>query len=129
MIKFRDFINEKVSRADLKNAEDMLDRLFKQAGIDIEFTKHFLDRINDPRNGKEITIDELITTYQKVFNKHKVALNNLMPDYEALIKDFNNNINIPFVVNINTKTGYLEIIAKTIMRKKNFKSSNRAFGV
>ena len=33
---------------------------------DIEFTKHFFDRVNDPRNGKEISDLELTGFFQKI---------------------------------------------------------------
>jgi hypothetical protein len=33
------------------------------------------------------------------------------------------DINMPFVINID-KNGMLDLVAKTVMRKKNFKTSN-----
>ena len=39
----------------LNRIEVFLDRLFEKFDLDIEFTHHFYDRLNDPRNGKKIT--------------------------------------------------------------------------
>ena len=43
---------EFVTPQDLKQIEVYADRLFAKVGIDVEFTKHFLDRVNDERNKK-----------------------------------------------------------------------------
>ena len=49
------------------------------------------------------------------------------PDTEAVMKDLETDINIPFVLRWNGKE--LEMIAKTVMRKKNFRTSNKEFPV
>lgn len=129
MKDFLTFINERISRSELKIIEDQLDMLFKSIGIDIEFTRHFHDRVNDPRNKKQITTDEILTTYQKLFNKHKPKISGFKPDFEAVIKDFNSNINIPFVINVDRNSNELDLVAKTVMRKKNFKTRNKVYHV
>jgi hypothetical protein len=48
-----------VTDAQLYRLERELNRVFKKIGIDIVFTKHFMERVRDERNGKEITLDEL----------------------------------------------------------------------
>ena len=40
----------------LNKLEKYLDALFARLGIDVEFTRHFLDRVNDERNIKQITV-------------------------------------------------------------------------
>ena len=84
---------------------------------DIEFTKHFFDRLNDPRNGKEISDAEL-TGFFKRLAKHKKEFSDFINKYkEIVVTDSRSNINIPFVKSAN------KVIAKTIMRKADFKSS------
>ena len=39
-----------ITRSDLNQIERYADRLFAKVGIDVEFTRHFLDRVNDERN-------------------------------------------------------------------------------
>lgn len=41
-----------ITQADLDAVEKYADRVFAKVGIDVEFTRHFLDRANDARNKK-----------------------------------------------------------------------------
>jgi len=85
---------------------------------DIEFTKHFFDRLNDPRNGKEISDAEL-TGFFKRLSKYKKKFKEFLEKYQQIVvKDKRHDINIPFVKQAN------QIIAKTVMRKDDFKTSN-----
>ena len=59
MIKLKHLLNEIVTQSDLNNVESYLDRLFAAVGIDIEFSSHFVARVNDIRNRKQISVDEL----------------------------------------------------------------------
>ncbi|MCK5199811.1 MAG: hypothetical protein KAR21_15745 [Spirochaetales bacterium] len=54
----------------LNRIEVFLDRLFEKFDLDIEFTHHFFNRLNGPRNGKTITGAELIRIFQKVYEKY-----------------------------------------------------------
>ena len=44
-----------ITRSDLNQIEKYADRLFAAVGIDVEFTRHFMDRVNDTRNKAQIT--------------------------------------------------------------------------
>ena len=57
---------KEVRKSDLDQLERYADRLFASLGIDVEFTKHFLDRVNDERNVKQITPQNL----QDFSNRH-----------------------------------------------------------
>ena len=118
----------KVTQADLNNLERVLDRLFKDLNIDIEFTRHFLDRVNDARNKKGITIEELNALFTKAHNKHGTTLKNKPDDFQAILKSIMTKINVPFVIKLN-KGGMIELVAKTVMRKADFKSSNQELKV
>ena len=59
MIKLTSILNEVISQAELDSIESYLDDLFAAVGIDIEFTRHFLDRVNDARNRKQIAPHEI----------------------------------------------------------------------
>jgi GNAT superfamily N-acetyltransferase len=85
---------------------------------DIEFTKHFFDRVNDSRNGKEISDAEL-TGFFKRLSRYKKQFKDFLEKYQQIVvKDKRSDINIPFVKQAN------QIIAKTVMRKDDFKTSN-----
>tara|TARA_A100001011_G_scaffold381602_1_gene450349 strand:+ start:90 stop:629 length:540 start_codon:yes stop_codon:yes gene_type:complete len=117
-----------ITRSDLNQVEKYADRIFAKVGIDVEFTRHFLDRVNDERNKKQISTAELVRIFNKTYQKFGKAIANLGSDAEAVMKDMRTDINMPFVLNL-TKSGMLELVAKTVMRKKDFKTSNKTFSV
>ena len=117
------FITEDITLSDLKEIERYADKLFAAVGIDVEFTKHFHDRANDPRNDKPITTAELLGIFKRTYKKYGKRIRKLNPGAQGVIKDMRADINMPFVINID-KNGMLDLVAKTVMRKKNFKTSN-----
>lgn len=121
-------VNEYISPRDLDKIEGELDNQFKPLHIDIEFSRHFYDRLNDPRNGKEIEPQELLNTFKRLHYKHGKGLVNYR-NLDALVTDFNNNLNIPFNLSYDKKTKMFELISKTIMRTNKFHSSDRKFKV
>ena len=114
---------KKVKKSDLDQIERYADRVFAAVGIDVEFTRHFLDRVNDARNIKQITPSELTRLFKQSFKKYGKKISKLGDDAQAVINDMKTNINMPFVLN-KTKGGELELVAKTVMRKRNFSTSN-----
>ena len=100
--------------------EKYADRLYKSVGIDIEFTRHFLDRVNDERNKKQITVAELIRMFKQSRKTHGKKIAQLGPDAEAVLNDMQTDVNMPFVLKWDGKE--LDLIAKTVMRKKDFKT-------
>ena len=118
-------INHKkpIKKSDLDQLEKYADRLFAAVGIDVEFTRHFVDRVNDRRNQIQITPAELTRLFKQSFKKYGKVISKLGPDAEGVITDMRTDINMPFVINL--KGGQLELVAKTVMRKKNFKTPNQ----
>lgn len=129
MIKLKNILSEIVTQAQLTSLEQYADRLFAVVGIDVEFTKHFFDRVNDPRNLKPISDAELTDMFQKTYEKYGKKIADLGPDAEAVIVDMQKDINIPFVLKYNSRLQQLELVSKTIMRKKNFQTSNQKLPV
>jgi hypothetical protein len=113
---------KEITKSDLDQLEKYADRLFGAVGIDVEFTKHFLDRVNDERNKKQITTAELTRLFKQSFKKYGKKIAQLGPDAEAVLNDMRTDVNMPFALNL--KGGELELVAKTIMRKKDFKTRN-----
>jgi hypothetical protein len=107
---------EEMSAADLDSIETYADN--KLDPIDVEFTNHFFDRINDPRNKKEISSAELIGFFKRL-SKNKKAFIEFLKQYKEIVAtDNRTNLNIPFVNQAN------KAIAKTVMRKKDFQTTN-----
>ena len=97
MRKFTE-LREEISQRDLDGIEKFADRLFAKVNIDVEFTRHFLDRVNDERNKKQITTAELTRLFKQTYNKHGKKIPQLGPDAEAVLKDMQTDINMPFVL-------------------------------
>jgi len=121
-------LTERVSKSDLDQIEKYADRLFAAVKIDVEFTKHFLDRVNDERNKKPINTAELIRLFRLTYKKYGKKIAKMNPDAEAVITDMETDVNMPFVLNLD-KNGMLDLVAKTVMRKKDFKTQNQKLRV
>ena len=112
---------QKITQSDLDQIEKYADRLFASLDIDVEFTRHFMDRVNDARNLKQITVAELIRLFKQSYRRYGKKIAKMPDDANAVINDMKTNINLPFVMSI--KDGKIELVAKTVMRKKNFTTS------
>jgi len=127
MKTFSQYIFERVSKSDLDQIEKYADKLFAAVGIDVEFTRHFLDRVNDERNKKPINQAELVRLFRLTYKKHGKKIGNMNPNAQAVIHDMETDVNMPFVLNL--RKGMLDLVAKTVMRKKDFKTSNQKLRV
>ena len=121
-------IREDVTKGELDQIEKYADKLFAAVGIDVEFTRHFLDRVNDERNKKPINTAELVRLFRLTYKKYGKKIPKMGPDAQAVIHDMETDINMPFVLNID-RSGMLDLVAKTVMRKKDFKTSNPKLNV
>lgn len=114
-------INE-IPMADLKQIDQFADKQLNP--VDVVLTdKHFFDRLNDPRNGKEISNAELIGFFKRLA-KHKKEFVEFLEKYNSVVAvDDRTNINIPFMKQAN------KAIAKTVMRKKDFKTPDQKLDI
>ena len=115
--KEQKFITE-IPMGDLKQIDTFADK--KLNPVDVVLTdKHFFDRLNDPRNKKEISKAELIGFFKRLAKKKKTFLDFLDKYNQVVAVDDRTDINIPFMKQAN------KVIAKTVMRKKDFKTQNQ----
>jgi hypothetical protein len=115
---FEEFINEKIN---LDKVEDYADKVL--APLDVEFTKHFFDQLTRKEHTKEITDSELIGFFKRIAKRKKQFTEFLQKWDEIVVKDPRSKLNIPF------KTRAEQLIAKTIMRKDDFKTSNPEYKI
>lgn len=108
----------------MKQFEKLLDKLFEKIGIDFEFTKHFRERMSDERNNPCITLRELAEFMKKMYAKKGKPLKGLV-GAEAVLKDMQRDLNIPVVIKYDERNDEIDLIMKTIMRKKNFRTPNK----
>jgi len=109
-------LSEKLSQSNLDSVERYADRELDPA--DIEFSNHFFDRVNDVRNGKEISEPELTGFFKRLIRHKKQFIDFLDKYNQIVVKDDRSNINIPFAKMAN------KVIAKTVMRKSNFQTTS-----
>jgi hypothetical protein len=106
-----------MAKADMDAVEKYADQQLAPSDIELgKETDHFFQRLNDPRNGKEISPAELTGFFKRLAKNKKKFLEFVKQYKEFVVKDRRTDINIPFVVMAN------KLIAKTIMRKGDFKS-------
>lgn len=121
-----EFINEDISMSELQAVERFADSLWKKLGINVDFSRHFLERVNDERNGKPISAAELVRIFKKEYERYGKKIADA-ENHEAVMKDLLTKINLPFV--ITDRYDHREMVAKTIMRKDNFLNSNPEYVV
>ena len=121
---FSDYLSEEITKVDLGQVEKFADKLFSQVGIDVEFTRHFLDRANDKRNGKDINVAELIRLFRLTYKKYGKKIPKMGPDAEAVLNDIQTDINLPFILKYDERSKEFDLVSKTVMRKKDFKTSD-----
>jgi hypothetical protein len=115
---------KEMAKADMDKVEKYADSQLSPSDIELgKETDHFFQRLNDPRNGKEISPAELTGFFKRLAKNKKKFLEFIKQYNEFVVKDKRTGINIPFMVQAN------KLIAKTIMRKDDFKSSTPVYQV
>jgi hypothetical protein len=112
-------LNEWVPEPEIDNIDDYADDVLNPLDLKIPF--HFIDRVNDKRNRPEIETDELYDFFDKLSDEKDELEDMLNNDEEIVAVDSDTDINIPLA---KDKYKPNTVVAKTIMRKKNFATSN-----
>jgi hypothetical protein len=111
-----------MAKSDLDQVEKYADQQLSPEDIELgKETDHFFQRLNDPRNGKQISAAELTGFFKRLAKNKKKFLDFVKQYKEFVVKDKRTKINIPFMTVAN------KLIAKTIMRKDDFKSSTPVY--
>ena len=95
--------------------------MFEKYDIDIDFTRHFTDRFNDERNKPRLTTRDLSSFIMKIYKAKGTRLKK-KKDFEAVLKDIVSDVNMPVAIEYDNKNDEIKVIAKTVMRKKDFKT-------
>jgi uncharacterized protein YqgQ len=111
-----------MAKADMDAVEKYADAQMSPEDIELgKETDHFFQRLNDPRNGKEISPAELTGFFKRLARNKKKFLDFLKQYKEFVVFDNRSKINIAFMKVAN------RLIAKTVMRKADFKSATPVF--
>lgn len=129
LIEYQKLITEEITKSELDVIERYADKIFKSLEIDIEFSRHFIERLNDTRNKKAINVAELVRLFKKTRAQHGKAISGLSKGTQAVLNDIKTDVNMPFILKWDQRNKEFDLIAKTIMRKKDFKTSNKKFEI
>ena len=111
-----------MAKADMDAVEKYADSQMSPEDVELgKETDHFFQRLNDPRNGKEISPAELTGFFKRLAKNKKKFLEFLQKYREFVVTDNRSKINIAFIKVAN------KLIAKTVMRKADFKSATPVF--
>lgn len=124
MLRFKQYIQEEVTQQQINDLEKFADRLLAKFDIDVEFTRHFADRMNDERNKPSISIAELQKFFKKIAQEKGSNIKK-NADAEVVLKDIQTDLNLPVVIRYHKDKDEFEVVNKTIMRKKNFTTPNK----
>lgn len=110
-----------MSYQDLRDAEYVIEYLFKDLGLDVVWTTHFIDRIE----GREADVskEELIGTFKKMKEKYGprlLAAKDRHNEFVGILKDLATDLNIPFAIDFNKRNpanNKYRLRGITIMRK------------
>jgi hypothetical protein len=86
------------SPAEVQELEAQLDDIMRTVGLDVKFTRHFVERILGRE--KRVTKEEVVDSFRKLKAKYKKRLiaAKKKAEYEAVLKDFGNDLNVVFGV-------------------------------
>ena len=106
------------SPAEVTALEQYLDDLMRPVGLDVAFSRHFIERLL----GRErpVTIPEIVDAFTKLKKKYKQKLKSYKknPGQRAILKDLDQDLNIIFAIASPTELNDLpDLVNITIMRK------------
>lgn len=112
-------IKEWIPEPEIDDIDDYADDALSP--LDLKIPPHFVDRVNDKRNRPEIEADELYNFFDKLSDEKDELEDMLDSGEEVVAVDSDTDINIPLAKDRRKPN---TVVAKTIMRKKNFATSN-----
>jgi len=120
---------EEITRPDVRAIERKVDPEYDDFDIDVDLgANHFIDRLNDRRNNPEIKGNELEDTLRDTLLQNPDEFDEFTSGDEVVLRDRSTDINIPVIFKgkgtrgENTGREELDMTAKTIMRKPDFKA-------
>lgn len=110
-----------MSYRDLKDAEYIIEYLFKDLGLDVVWTTHFVERIE----GREADVskEELIEAFKKMklkYGQRLMLARDKQEEFVGVLKDLAADLNIPFAIDFDKKRpgqNKYKLRGITIMRK------------
>ena len=101
-----------------------LNKAFHQIGIDIVFTQHFLQRVNNIRGRGAPTLADLRQIFNKTYEKQRNALlanADKQQKFLGFLHDTQTKLNVPFVLEYDPRNNEFDLVAKTAMKTGDWK--------
>jgi len=104
------------SPAEVVQLEQQLDKMFATLGLDVEFSKHFIERVLGRE--KNVSVQDIISSFSQLKSKYKSRLIKAKKagSYTAVLRDFDNSLNIVFGIKPNPD-GTHDLVNITIKQK------------
>ena len=119
---------EELDQRDFRELEEFADDLFSELGLDIVFTKHFKDRVNDWRESKRpITYEELEKFFMHAYQSAGQALSRLPHNKEVVLRDSWSRLNSPVIMKKRGRDR--DLLMQTIMRQRNFDTPDEIISI
>jgi hypothetical protein len=119
-------INEWVSPKEMDSIERAANMLFADEEFDLKLSRHFKERANfDTRNSSPIEKVDIFSMVEKIFKNETEKIASMKVGDEGVITDSKTDLNVPFIIESNPRTGRKVMVLKTIMKKKDFKTPNQ----
>ncbi|CAB4133505.1 Polymerase, nucleotidyl transferase domain containing protein [uncultured Caudovirales phage] len=103
-------LNEDAQSHRAREFSHVINQYYSKVGLPIKITKHFVERMSDPRNGDTITAAEIADFFAKMLKRRKQILASLAPEETIQVYDSESDITVPLI-----KTEDM-LVATTIMR-------------
>lgn len=130
---------KEMSNRELFSAEQQIDRLFRDIGIDVRFSRHAMNRVlddNDPARREydanqyardtDVTQEELVAAFKQLKDKYGRLLlkaRDNPEEFVGVLKDVATKLNLPFVIDYDiVRKRMHDLVVKTIMRKADFRT-------
>lgn len=117
-----------ISLDEISLLEGILNQQFSTSRLSFKMSVHFVkDRMNDPRNNPNISIAELKGIFNRLTTIHLSRLIRLKHHATFNVRCAKTDINIPCAVELSQDTtgqDHRQIIAITVMRKRDFKAKD-----
>ena len=121
-----EFLNEKISVVSVKKVEKYIGDLFSVLNVDVEYCNNFFAEINNKRDDNSVTNSELIRLFNTRFN---AVLKTFNEDVQKVVEEMSIDINVPFSLVWDQELEELNLMAKTITKKRGFKAIDQKLTV
>ena len=97
-MRSQEFIIELKTQGEITELEQQLDRMFASLGLDVEFSRHFVERLLGRE--RKITADEIQSAFEKLKRKYKSKLLKAKKTDAGpgALQDFDSDLNILFAI-------------------------------